>query len=103
VWGEAAADSGGPDRAAVIAALDRHPSLLVDTVGLVAGEQADGVSDETVVAELRALGTERIVFGSDYCFVSPFPALERLERLPLEESERRAILHDNAAALLGLA
>ena len=97
------AHGGGPDRAATIAALDRHPSLLVDTVGLVAGEHADAVSDEALAAELRALGTERIVFGSDYCFVSPFPALERLERLPLEESERRAILHDNAAALLGLA
>jgi len=96
------AHGGGPDREGTLAALARHPNLLVDTVGLVAGARADDLSGDALVAELRALGTDRIVYGSDYCFVSPFPALERLERLPLDEGERRAILHDNAAALLGL-
>lgn len=96
------AHGGGPDRAGTLEALSHHPNLLVDTVGLVAGARAEGLSDEALVGELRALGTDRIVYGSDYCFVSPFPALERLERLPLGEGERRAILHDNAAALLGM-
>ena len=93
---------GGPDRAGTIEALGRYPNLFVDTVGLLAGPHADGLSDDELVAEIRALGPDRIVFGSDYCFISPFPALERLDRLPLEEAERRAILHDNSAALLGL-
>ena len=97
------AHGGGPDRAAALAALERFPHLLVDNVGLVTGQRVVAVTDEELAAELRELGTHRVLFGSDYCFGDPRPNIERIERLPLSREERRAILHDTAAQLLELA
>jgi hypothetical protein len=97
------AHGGGPDRAAALAALERFPHVLVDNVGLISGPRVSELSDEELAAELRELGTHRMVFGSDYCFGDPRPSIERLERLPLRPEERQAILHDTAAQLLELA
>jgi predicted TIM-barrel fold metal-dependent hydrolase len=96
------AHGGGPDRPATLAALAQFPNLLVDTVSLIDGPRINELSDEQLAAELRELGTDRIVFGSDYCFIDPRRGLERLRRLPLTAEESRPILHDTAARLLGL-
>ena len=55
-----------------------------------------------MVALFRRFGTRRVAFRSDWCFRDPRPDVERLERLPLRPEERRAILHDTAARVLGL-
>ena len=92
------AHAGGPDRQAVLAALERFPNLLVDTVGVVSGDE----SDEELADRLLAFGSDRIVFGSDWCFRDPRPDIARIESLPLPAETRAAILHDNAARLLGV-
>lgn len=50
---------------------------------------------------IRAHGSERILFGSDYPWTDPAQDLATLATLPLSEEERRRILVGNAEDLLG--
>ena len=49
------------------------------------------------------VGIERIVFGSDYPYLSQLHCIQHVQRAPLSEEERRLVLGGNAARLLGLA
>ncbi len=52
---------------------------------------------------LRKVGTDRLLFGSDYPLApDPQKSLLSLRRLGFKYKEIRAIAHDNAVALLGL-
>ena len=50
---------------------------------------------------LRKVGTDRVVFGSDYPVDDPLEAVRAVAELGFTDEEQAAILHDNAAALLG--
>ena len=50
---------------------------------------------------LRKVGTDRLIFGSDYPLDDPLGAIEAVGQLGFAEPELQAILHDNAAGLLG--
>ena len=55
------------------------------------------------MAELiRDIGTDRVVFGSDYPWEEPGRAAEIIRDLDLSEAEEDAIFFSNAAELLGL-
>ena len=97
-------------------ALTRHHALLrnvrtqhlfVDLSGVVEwpwfmSDRGSDYSPEAVkfarelVTSVRAFGVERVLFGSDMPVFTPSEARFLLERLPLEASERRAILVENA-------
>lgn len=62
---------------------------------------ANGPFAEQFTWVLRKVGTDRIVFGSDYPLDDPIQAIRAVGELGLSEPELAAILHDNAAALLG--
>jgi len=64
---------------------------------------ADGPYAEQFVWVLRKVGTDRILFGSDYPFDDPRKAVEAVARLGFTEEERRAILYENASQLLSAA
>jgi uncharacterized protein len=49
---------------------------------------------------LRKVGIDRVVFGSDYPVDDPLTAIRSVAELGFTDQEQRAILHDNAAALL---
>lgn len=49
---------------------------------------------------LRKLGTDRVLFGSDYPVDDPLTAVKAVAGLGFTDDEQAAILHDNAAALL---
>ncbi len=51
---------------------------------------------------IRRLGTDRVVFGTDYPLSLHKAELEVFDNLPLTESEQEAILWKNAYSLLGL-
>lgn len=53
-------------------------------------------------AMVRALGSHRVLFGTDSPWEDQTQALEKLRALPLTEAELSAILGGNAAALLRL-
>lgn len=62
---------------------------------------ASGPYAEQFVWVLRKVGTDRIVFGSDYPFDDPVSAFRAVADLGFSEAELAAVLHDNATALLG--
>ncbi len=57
---------------------------------------------ERAVRIIRRHGVERVLFGTDYPLTYHKEEMRRFMALPLTEAERRLILHDNAARLLGL-
>jgi len=80
----------------------RFPRVRFDTCGAVTSAQVPWrLDDAEVVARLRALGVERVCFGSDYPWFDPAADAAYLAGLPgLTATEREAILEGNARRLL---
>jgi len=57
---------------------------------------------EEMAELIRDIGTDRVVFGSDYPWEEPGRAAEIIRDLGLSEAEEDAIFFSNAAGLLGL-
>ena len=91
------------------------PQLLVyDVVGRYPGWQrnvwidisvtgmmlAGGPLAEQFTWVLRKVGTDRIIFGSDYPLDNPLTAVGAVTDLGFDDAEQAAILHDNAENLL---
>jgi predicted TIM-barrel fold metal-dependent hydrolase len=55
-----------------------------------------------LVRELRGRLSGQFLWGSDFPFITPERCLAELEALDLPEPVRRAVLHENAARILGL-
>jgi hypothetical protein len=51
---------------------------------------------------IRTIGTNRVMFGTDYPWTDPVGDIERIRGLALTGEEKQKILGDNAARLLGL-
>ncbi len=66
------------------------------TASLLAG----GPFAEQFTWVARKVGTDRLLFGSDYPLDDPVHAIEGVRSLGFDDDELRAILHDNAASLL---
>lgn len=49
---------------------------------------------------IRKIGTDRVLFGSDYPFVPVEEAIKSVEKLGLTPEEMKAIMYDNARDLL---
>ena len=63
---------------------------------------ADSPIEDEFVWTMRNVGIDHILLGSDYPQYSLQQNVEALARLPLEESERAKIRHENARKLFGL-
>jgi predicted TIM-barrel fold metal-dependent hydrolase len=61
---------------------------------------AGGPFAEQFTWVLRKVGTDRIIFGSDYPLDDPLAAAGAVVELGFTDVEQAAILHDNAASLL---
>ena len=57
---------------------------------------------EKAVELIHAFGTDRVLFGTDYPMWEIATELERFMRLDLSDTERRAILSENATRLFGI-
>ncbi len=62
----------------------------------------DYISDEQLLRIVRKHGAEKILFGTDCPWSGQKESVARIEGLPLTERERRMILGENAAKLLGV-
>jgi predicted TIM-barrel fold metal-dependent hydrolase len=78
---------------------DERPRVFFDLSAIVP-LLAGGPYAEQLAFVIRRVGVEWFLFGSDYPFHTPRRTLEAFGSLGLDEDEERAILHDNAAALL---
>jgi uncharacterized protein len=63
---------------------------------------AQGPFSEQFVWVCRKVGSDRLLFGSDYPIYEPKTTLEALTSYGLSKPELSAILYDNAAGLFGL-
>ena len=80
-----------------------YRNLFFDCCGIVPGNPEPGdPSNEDMLGLFRAIGTDRIMFGSDWCFRDPVPDIQRIERLGLSRDEQRHILRENAITILQL-
>jgi predicted TIM-barrel fold metal-dependent hydrolase len=84
----------------------QYPQVLFDTAIAVShvdtGPQT-WLDDVRAVELIRTIGADRVLFGSDYPWIDPKGDVERIRRLALTEEEKRQVLGENAARMLGLA
>lgn len=59
------------------------------------------MSPEHAAELIRKIGTDRVMWGTDYPMWGAAEELKRFERLPLSENEKEMILSKNALRLLG--
>ncbi len=79
------------------------PQVTFDCCGVVTGNSdPEELSDEDLVGLFRSLGTHRVMFGSDWPWQDPVQDIQRLQRLPLTDDEKVAILSGNAQRMLEL-
>lgn len=64
-------------------------------------EELELLSDEAFLRLVRAFGVEHTLFGTDCPWGDQAAALAQLRALPLADADKRAILGENAARLLG--
>lgn len=55
---------------------------------------------QLLVWVLRKVGTDRVIFGSDYPLGDPLQAVQAVNQLGFNDSELEAIVHGNAAELI---
>jgi predicted TIM-barrel fold metal-dependent hydrolase len=80
-----------------------YPNVFFDCCGVINGtEKQPALSDEEAAAAMRQVGAERVMFGSDYPWYDPVLDAARVQRLPLTDAEKQAVLHDNAQRILAL-
>ncbi len=80
-----------------------HANVFFDCCYVINGaEERPTLSDEEAAAALRQVGCDRVMFGSDYPWFDPVLDAARIQRLPLTNAEKRALLHENAILVLGL-
>jgi uncharacterized protein len=76
-----------------------YPDNVYFDISATAPTFVDSPFEDELVWVIRQLGS-RVVFGSDFPVHTTADAIDAVLRLDLTPEERRALLHDNAAALL---
>jgi predicted TIM-barrel fold metal-dependent hydrolase len=84
----------------IFAACERHGLLALFHTD-ISGWAPRRIPAE-VIRELRGRLSGQFLWGSDYPFIAPERCLSELEDLDLSDEVMRAVLHDNAARVLGL-
>ncbi len=80
-----------------------HANVFFDCCFIInSTEERPTLSDEEAAAALRQVGCDRVMFGSDYPWFDPVLDSARIQRLPLTDAEKRAVLHENAVRVLAL-
>ncbi len=87
-----------------------HKNLYVDSSSSIAAAgKHHGLVPEIVYLDrdhatrlIRAWGTDKVLFGTDYPMWSPVADIEAFFDLDLTDAERRAILWDNARRVFGI-
>jgi uncharacterized protein len=68
----------------------------------IAVTYADTPMRAELVATMRKIGMDRIIFGSDWPVYTPTEALAAVHQLGLTAAEEKKVFHDNIAALVAL-
>ena len=57
---------------------------------------------KTLIDEANSRLSEKILFGSDYPYISPERWISEWNEMPIKDSSRRRILLENARRILGI-
>jgi predicted TIM-barrel fold metal-dependent hydrolase len=77
------------------------PNIYTDTSLRLSGlGKPDRWTADQLVATIRRIGVDRVLFGSNYPFVNPAVYATILEQLPLTDSERRQVAAKNFELLM---
>lgn len=94
---------GQPHFEEAIKVANEFPQLNFDCCGLVSGNPtSNDPSDSDLVRLFRSIGTERIMFGTDWPFRDPIPDVHRVLKLALSDDEKEKILSQNAMRIMNL-
>lgn len=85
---------GDWNRAIMIAA--KHPNLYLDTA-------CSTVDAGFVESCIRALGADRVIFGTDIPLLNPWPQLEKVRQVNVNDAERSLLMGGNILRLMGVA
>jgi uncharacterized protein len=81
-----------------------YPNLYCDTsMWLDRIDQPGGPTGVQAAKVFREIGTDRILFGTNYPIMDPGEFVSIIQRMPLTENERRQILVENFARAYGKA
>ncbi len=90
---------GAEDEVARLTA--RYPNLYADTSArLHEIGQPGGWTPQEAASQIRRIGTDRVLFGTNYPMHDPRHFLEVFQSLPLTDDEREQILWQNAEGIL---
>lgn len=82
---------------------NKYPNVFFDTSAVLNGTTDQPIiTDDEAVDLIRKIGTDRVMFGTDYPWFHPKKDLERHLNLDLTDAEKTAILGENAKRILGL-
>jgi predicted TIM-barrel fold metal-dependent hydrolase len=77
-------------------------NVAFDTSAALSGlSESSILSDDEALKLIRAIGTDKVLFGSDFPWGDPSQDLARIKRLGLSDAELESILGGNASRILG--
>ena len=69
-------------------------NLILETAGVV--------HDHPITKACQAIGSDRIIFGSDAPINNPLHEIKKIQVAKISEEDKRKILGENIARILGL-
>jgi predicted TIM-barrel fold metal-dependent hydrolase len=79
---------------------DTSAALSGDETGQALRLNEEGLTDDEAVELIRKIGTDRVLFGTDYPWFNPAWDLKRFLNLGFSDDEKKAILGENARRIL---
>ena len=90
-------------REVLVLARRGYPNLFLDVSECVSDAMGgNGLSDEQIVALIKAIGPDHVLFGSDYPLYDPAIVMAKIESYPFTDQDRRRILGENCVSLFRL-
>lgn len=94
------AHMGGGSWDKTIEIADKFPQVMFDTaISISHIDSPTTLNDEEAADMIRTIGSDRILFGSDYPWINPAKDIERIRGLNISENDKKLILGENAAKL----
>lgn len=82
---------------------DRFPKVMFDTAIAISYINSPTTLDDGEAVDLiRTIGSDRILFGSDYPWVNPAEDIKRINGLDISDEDKKLILGENAVKLFNL-
>lgn len=97
------AHMGGGSWDKTVEIADKFPQVMFDTaISISYIDSPTTLNDEESADMIRTIGSDRILFGSDYPWINPAKDIEHIRSLDISDNDKRLILGENARRLFNL-